>query len=134
MSPQPEQKRIGDDLEVTYVEPGRGTWVLGTVCGHDFAAKMYNGHALMPQSEIERSHISKLSLRRLEDERLVFKWERGLEDTGKDPLGKERLTEEIVRFLTSGVLNQYGLKKEAGRSQKSDRKRSSPKPGIEYER
>jgi hypothetical protein len=84
---------IGEEFKIKTVERhGGSTWVGGLVDGHIFWAKIYGGHAKNQNWEIGRSRISKLDLRRIEDDRLVFNWDRGLERPRKDPLGQEKTT------------------------------------------
>jgi hypothetical protein len=113
--PQPPEaspkERIGEDLAVLSADRavgGDSTWVSGTVNGHRFEAKIYGRHASNHDWEIGRSRISKLEVRRLEDDRCVFSWNRGSEPLEKDPLEKESRTRLIVEFLTTGALDKFG--------------------------
>jgi len=102
---------LGHDLRITNVERGLsgiGTWVSGTVNGHFFQAKIFPKHSPNQDWEIGRSRISKLGLKRLEDDRVVFHWDRGAEKLPKDPLGKERDTIATVDLLTTGALDRFG--------------------------
>jgi hypothetical protein len=132
-----EHKRvIGQDLCFTKVErglSGAGCWISGTVCGHEFHAKMYPDHAKNQDSEIGCSRISKLELRR--DDRLVFNWDRGSEQLPKDPVGNERVTLAVVDFLTTGALDRFGHSHDRDRREflKSGRRTRALRPEIGYE-
>jgi hypothetical protein len=111
------------------------TWVIGTVNGHSFSAKIYGAHAANQNWELGRSRISKLHLRRDGDDRTVFNWDRGLETPRKDPLGKEKATMAIVDFLTTGALENFGFSEVRDRREfaKAHNRRPDLKPEIRYE-
>ena len=92
---------VGFDLEITKVTrqaAGAGTWICGTLSGHRFEALVFPGHAADPEWEIGDSCISKLSIRRLVDGRIVFNWDRGADVPASD-----ELTGAIVDFLAGGL-------------------------------
>jgi hypothetical protein len=72
---------IDGGITLTSAKPalGSGDWVHGRVGDFRFAAKVYPEHALVPSYEIERSRISKLELRRLDNGELAYAWDRGLD-------------------------------------------------------
>lgn len=133
---------IGSDLSVIRVEKAfNSTWIIGTVHGHRFAAKIYPLHALDPKWELGESRISKLFVRRQEDCHIAFAWDRGLIDVGKDPIGKEQETKALVAFLTSGSLQKFEIfpAPELLKNQEQENKadefaiRSTEKRGAEVE-
>ena len=56
-----------------------GAWVSGTIEGYEFEALVFAEHADDASYEIGRSRISKCSIRRRTDGRLVYNWDRGLD-------------------------------------------------------
>ena len=97
----PEDLDVGHDLEITKTTrraAGAGTWVCGTLSGHRFEALVFPEHADNPEWEIGDSRISKLSIRRLADRRIVFSWDRGADVPAAD-----FVTECVVDFLAGGL-------------------------------
>src|SRR4051794_18578183 len=91
---------LGDDLRVTRITPrltGAGTWVRGTVAGHEFEALVFPGHADEPEYELSDSRISKLWVRRLADGMLAFHFDRGLDRQAVDATAAA-----VVDFLAAG--------------------------------
>ncbi len=70
-----------ETFKVTKIErrawAGAGSWVTGTMGGHRFDAMVFPQHATCDDYELEKSRISKLSLRRIEDRRIVVSFDRG---------------------------------------------------------
>jgi hypothetical protein len=68
-----------DTLVVTKREPRPvgGTWVTGTIAGHDFEALVFPEHAENPAFELNGSRISKLFLREGRGGRVVASFDRG---------------------------------------------------------
>lgn len=92
---------IGDDLVITKTTrraSGMGTWVCGRLHGHRFDALVFPAHAENREWEIGDSRISKLWIQRLEDQREVYNWDRGLDV----PAANERV-QDIVGFLCAGL-------------------------------
>lgn len=78
---------LGDDLRVTRTTPrltGPGTWVRGTVAGHEFEALVFPAHADEPEYGLDNGRISKLWVRRVTDGELVFHFDRGLDQQAVD--------------------------------------------------
>src|SRR5688500_5926022 len=78
---------LGHDLEITSSTPRRsakGTWVCGTIAGHEFEALVFPEHAANAYYEIGDSRISKLWLRRQADKQTVYEWDRGLSMAAAD--------------------------------------------------
>ena len=92
---------VGFDLEITKVTrqaAGAGTRACGTLSGHRFEALVFPEHAADADWEIGDSRISKLFIRRLEEKRIVFNWDRGADVPAAD-----ELTGMIVDFLAGGL-------------------------------
>jgi len=90
--------RIGSDFTITKIERRTvgGTWITGILHGHWFQALVFPEHATYPGAEIGESQISKLSVRRLDDKREVFNWDRGLDFAAADGV-----VQQIVDFLVA---------------------------------
>lgn len=92
---------VGDDLailETTRRVAGAGTWVRGTLNGHQFDALVFPEHAEVAAWELGTSRISKLAVQRLADRRWVFNWDRG-----PDVPAADALVAAIVDFLAAGL-------------------------------
>ncbi len=92
-----QQSGVGDDLQITETIPRKtagGTWVCGTVAGHRFHALVFREHATRASYELGTSRISKLGIVRLDDDQIVFNWDRGL-----DGLAASAETQALVDFL-----------------------------------
>lgn len=127
---------LGDDFKIKKSNgDGAASWVGGTINGYIFWAKIYGDHAADRSWELGDSRISKLELRRIEDDRTIFRWDRGLDDSCKDPLGKEKTTMAIVDFLTTGALKNFDLSEARDRREFAKAKMRKPdlKPEIRYE-
>ena len=71
---------ILDTLQITGIKPRRscgGSWVLGTIGGHEFEALIFPAHATSPDFELADSRISKLWVRRIDDGASVVIFDRG---------------------------------------------------------
>ena len=100
-TPADEGLDIGDDLEITKVTrqaAGAGTWVGGRLNGHRFDALVFPEHAEHADYEIGQSRISKLWIKRLADQRVVFNWDRGADVPADD-----QTTKALVDFLAAGL-------------------------------
>jgi hypothetical protein len=77
-----EKKRsaIVGDIALTSAMPKTASphWATGRVGAFGFCAKVFAEHAVYPSFEIGRSRISKLELHRLDDNAVVYAWDRGL--------------------------------------------------------
>lgn len=98
----------GDDLVIgkrTRGCAGAGTWVFGTVAGHAFEALVFPEHAAVKEYELQGdSRISKLWLKRVADNRVVFAWDRGPGTAAADAEA-----EAVVAFLCAGMAEHvYG--------------------------
>jgi hypothetical protein len=107
---KPDTRRyddIGDDLVITRIARrtwGPGTWISGTIAGHQFEGLVFPEHAEYEEYELGKSRISKLCLRRIADKRTVFNWDRG-----QDIKATNDLTRAIVDFLAAGLADRaYG--------------------------
>ena len=93
---------IGDDLKITKVASrgtgAAGTWVTGSVAGHDFSALVFAEHADNPDWELGDSRIAKLWVRRSANRRTVFNWDRG-----EDMPAADEEAGRIVGFLCAGL-------------------------------
>src|SRR5688572_7292949 len=88
---------VAHDLVITSksARPVGGTWVSGRLADHEFEALVFPEHAENPDFEVEgESRISKLWVRRLADEAVVYNWDRGLDVPAADPTAAA-----IVAFL-----------------------------------
>ena len=104
---QGDDEEVGDDLVLTKPEPrgiGGGAWIRGTLNGHQFSALVFKEHATNEGWELDKSRISKLSVQREDDPKLLFSWDRGL-----DIPAENSLVLEIVAFLCEGLAEHvYG--------------------------
>jgi hypothetical protein len=73
-------------------------WVCGTVAGHRFHALVFREHAAFGSYELGTSRISKLGIVRLDDDQIVFNWDRGL-----DGLAASAETQAVVEFLAANL-------------------------------
>ena len=92
---------LGHDLEIFGTkrrEAAPGTWIWGTLHGHRFEALVFPEHASNPEYEIDDSRISKLWVQRLEDQKVVFNWDRGA-----DVAAADKTVQAIVEFLAAGL-------------------------------
>ncbi len=92
---------IGDGLEITKTSrqaSGSGTWVCGRLNGHRFSALVFPEHAVNREWEIGDSRISKLWIQRLENQREVYSWDRGLDVPAAD-----EQAQDILGFLCAGL-------------------------------
>jgi len=96
-----EDFEIGEDLEIiktTRRNAGSGTWVIGSLNNHKFEALVFPEAASHREWEVNGdSRISKLCIRRLSDQKIVFNWDRG-PDVSADPT-----VQKIVDFLCAGL-------------------------------
>lgn len=85
-TPTSQPTVIAGGIILTSAKPaiGCGDWVHGRVGAFRFAAKVYPEHALVPSYEIGRSRISKMELRRLDNDALAYAWDRGLDVAATD--------------------------------------------------
>ena len=93
---------LADSLKITKTE-GRqlnapGTWVSGTIAGHNFQVLVFEGHAETEEYELGTSRISKLWLRRQADRHVVANFDRGWD---LQPTTDE--ARAIVDFLAAGI-------------------------------
>ena len=92
---------ILDTLRITRIKPRKscgGSWVLGTIAGHRFEALVFPEHADSPDFELGDSRISKLWIRRIEDQVTVANFDRGWDVLPATP----RAT-TIVDLLAAGL-------------------------------
>jgi hypothetical protein len=79
---RPERKptAVLGDLILTSSKPedDAPTWAIGRIRAFSFQAKVYPEHARDATYEIGRSRISKLELRRLDNNAIAYAWDRGL--------------------------------------------------------
>ena len=105
--PKPNLAAIGDDLVITKHTrraAGAGTWVIGTISGHEFHALVFPQHAEHPDYELDDSRISKLWLQRLADKTCVTNFDRGW-----DVRPTTKTAQAIVDFLAAGLAEHtYG--------------------------
>ncbi len=97
----PKAHEMGDDLRITKTTrraSGGGTWVIGTIAGHEFHALVFSEHAECEHYELGRSRISKLWLQRLADKQEVANFDRGWD---RHPANKAATA--IVDFLAAGL-------------------------------
>jgi hypothetical protein len=68
------------DIVLTSAMPKTASphWATGRVGAFGFCAKVFAEHAVYPSFEIGRSRISQLEVRRLDDDAVVYAWDRGL--------------------------------------------------------
>ena len=95
---------IQGDIVLTSPMPtdGCGAWAKGRIGTFRFEAKVYPEHAREPSYEIERSRISKLELRRLDTNAVVYAWDRGLDIAATDAAAQEavdRLAKHLAHHL-----------------------------------
>jgi len=85
-------------LHITKMEPrlsSGGMWAEGIIAGHRFCALTFSMPARHAEWEINRnSGISKLWLQRIDDQVVVYNWDRGL-----DMPPKTELAASIARLL-----------------------------------
>ena len=91
---------LGHDLEITKTENRNvgGTWVTGTLHGHQFEALVFAEHAESEEYELGDSRISKLWVQRIADRQTTFNWDRGLDLPAAD-----QTTQAVVDFLAAGL-------------------------------
>ena len=90
---------LGADITIrktTRKYAGAGTWVMGTIHGHRFDALVFPEHAEREGFELERSRISKLWLKRMDEGGTVANFDRGWDVR---PVDDE--AEAIVDFLAA---------------------------------
>ena len=95
---------IQGDLVLTSPKPadGCGGWVNGRIGAFRFCAKVYPEHAIDPAFELGRSRISKLELRRLDNDAVAFNWDRGLDRAATDAAAQwavNRLAKHLANHL-----------------------------------
>ncbi|MFN9287692.1 MAG: hypothetical protein ACK6EB_06430, partial [Planctomyces sp.] len=93
---------LGDSVKVTKTK-GRalstgGTWVSGTIAGHNFQILIFPEHAESEEYELGTSRISKLWLRRQADRGVVANFDRGWDIEPATDTARE-----IVDFLAAGI-------------------------------
>lgn len=97
----PRNAKIGDDLRIaktTRRATYGGTWVLGTIAGHEFSALVFPEHAECPEYELGQSRISKLWLERMADNTVVVNFDRGW-----DRRPANATAAKIVDFLAANL-------------------------------
>ena len=82
------------DLVLTSAKPKdlAATWATGRVGAFRFAAKVFSEHATVPAYEIGRSRISKLELRRLDNDAVAYAWDRGIDIPATDTAAQAAIT------------------------------------------
>ncbi len=98
---KPDASAILDTLRITKIKPRQscgGSWVLGTIAGHKFEALVFPEHADSPDFELGDSRISKLWVRRIEDNATVVNFDRGW-----DVLPATPRAATIVDLLQAGL-------------------------------
>ena len=97
-----EDFEVGEDLEIiktTRRAAGSGTWVIGSLNNHHFEALVFPEAASHREWEVNGdSRISKLCIRRLSDQKIVFDWDRGENVRAESPA-----VQKIVDFLCAGL-------------------------------
>lgn len=79
-----------------------GVWVHGQIGGHRFSALVFPRPAVNPAWEVTPGcRISKLCLKRLDDDALVFNWDRG-----EDMAPSTATAAQIVGLLASGLADR----------------------------
>lgn len=92
------------DLVLT-IQPRSKTesgWASGRIGGFRFEALVFPAHALIASYEIGRSRISKLQVRRLDDDTLVYNWDRGLDHDAPDQATRQAV-DTITAQLADGL-------------------------------
>jgi len=90
-----------DTLQITKIKPRKscgGSWVIGTIAGHRFEALVFPEHADSPDFELADSRISKLWVRRIDDNVTVVNFDRGWDILPATPRAKT-----IVDLLAAGL-------------------------------
>lgn len=98
--PKMETQEIGDDIVIKKIRrrPAPGKWVNGTIAGHAFSALVFSEHAEVAEYELNQSRISKLWIKRLADQTVVYSWDRGLGTPAEN-----NTVEAIIDFLCDGL-------------------------------
>ncbi len=79
-----------------------GVWVRGQIGGHRFSALVFPRPAVNPAWEVTPGcRISKLCLKQLEDDAVVFNWDRG-----EDVAPRTSTAAQIVRLLAAGLADR----------------------------
>jgi len=97
----PAASELLDTLQITKIKPRRGcggSWVIGTIAGHRFEALVFPEHADSPDFELADSRISKLWVRRIDDNVTVVNFDRGWDILPATPRAKT-----IVDLLAAGL-------------------------------
>ncbi len=91
---------IGDDFEIGFQNPREDgcVWVQGYLNGVNFDALVFPEHAAKESYELDKSKISKLWIKRIADEKIVFNFDRGM-----DVAAADETTQKIVDFLCAGL-------------------------------
>jgi hypothetical protein len=100
------------ELDIYYLEPPNpkgNCWAMGEVLGYRFAAKVYPLHALDPSFELGRSRISKLEIRRFENDRLMVNFQRGW-DLRPDSEILERAVQILCERLAKEVFPRWSFR------------------------
>jgi len=98
---KPDASAILDTLQITKIKPRKscgGSWVLGTIAGHKFEALVFPEHAESEAFELGDSRISKLWVRRIDDDATVVNFDRGW-----DVLPATPRAATIVDLLAAGL-------------------------------
>lgn len=95
--------KIGEDLDFAVRERDcGGTWLIGTIAGHRFNALVFAEHSPFEDFELGDSRISKLWIRREEDRRVVFDFDRGLSIAAAN-----QKAQAIVDFLCQELARRH---------------------------
>jgi hypothetical protein len=92
---------IGSDLVIVKRKPRiscGGTWLTGKLNGHYFIALVFSEHAEQPDFEFGASRISKLWIKRMEDQKTMVSFDRGW-----DTRPKTKLASEIMDLLMANL-------------------------------
>jgi hypothetical protein len=82
---RPVAEEVHGELVFTQKPTGEcGDWATGRIGAFSFQAKVYPEHAKVANYEIGRSRISKLELRRLDNDAVAYAWDRGLDTPAID--------------------------------------------------
>lgn len=90
-----------ETLQITKVKPRKscgGSWIIGTIAAHRFEALVFPEHADSPDFELADSRISKLWVRRIDDNVTVVNFDRGWDIRPTTPLAAT-----IVDLLAAGL-------------------------------
>jgi hypothetical protein len=101
LSPMPDVFDITHDFLLTQIEQRdqvSGTWVKGNLAGYRFSALVFDQHVSNRDWELGESQISKLSIQRNQDHKVVYNWDRGLDIPATEPG-----VQTIVDSLTEGL-------------------------------